>query len=163
MCVYVRATSLHRHHARPACSCPHLPAVPRELFQLASHPWPCDPALLKEYPSGPAISAYISSYADRFDLTPHLRLNCRVTHIGKQRSVTTGGKIKEGQWEISYEVGVGRAQGSGQCCVFKFKIKKWEQLFLWGLGQFGFAARRVSLLGEPSIIFQCMIFSPVIL
>ena len=89
-----------------------MPAVPRELFQLASHPWPCDPALLKEYPSGPAISAYISSYADRFDLTPHLRLNCRVTHIGKQRyASSTGGRIQEGQWEVSYEVGAGGRAG----------------------------------------------------
>ncbi|HEV7591446.1 MAG TPA: NAD(P)-binding protein, partial [Longimicrobium sp.] len=49
---------------------------PRDTYAFSDFPMP---ASYPDWPSGEQVQAYLAAYADRFGVTPHLRLGTRVT------------------------------------------------------------------------------------
>ncbi len=59
---------------------------PRDTYAFSDFPMPAD---YPEWPSGSQMQAYLQSYADHFGVTPHLKLNTRITRT-EQRADDKG-------------------------------------------------------------------------
>ena len=71
--------------------------VQRELYEIPDHPLPPD---APDFTPGPMIQSYLEDYADRFGVTPHVRLETTVTAVRER------GDGREG-WELSYRAADG--------------------------------------------------------
>lgn len=60
----------------------------KDTYHLSDHPMPKD---FPEWPSGPQVQQYMQSYADRFGLMPHIRLN---TEVRATR------QLPDGRWQV---------------------------------------------------------------
>ena len=64
--------------------------VQRELYEIPDFPQPLD---APDFTPGPQVCQYLQDYADRFGVTPHVRLSTTVTHVGKRSDGQSGWTI----------------------------------------------------------------------
>jgi len=58
--------------------------VPHQFYQFGEYPWPAH-IQKADYPSNQQVYEYVESYAEHFNLLPHIRFNCQLARMQQRK------------------------------------------------------------------------------